>query len=137
MELPLDLNDDKIATTTFDFTTSRLKWTDSTFSLIRYECYEVHRQIFRDREEIKHCRSPFSPIAKSFDARCKRIEEQYLRYLDDDMPLQRCVKSVGRLLLARSDLMLHKDHLPRTGRSENQLRIRDRLVFSSLPRADC
>lgn len=106
------------------------------FSLVRYECYEVHRQIFRDREDIKHGRSPFFPIAKSVDARCKRVEEEYLRYLNDGVPVQTRAKPVGRLLLARADLMLHYDHLLRTGRSENKLRIRDRLVFLSLPRAD-
>jgi len=42
MELPLNLDNDKIATTPYDSAPSRHKWIDSAFSLIRYECYEVH-----------------------------------------------------------------------------------------------
>ncbi len=105
---------------------SETGWTDSTFSLIRYECYKVHRQILRHQEEIGAGREALSYVSYTVDESKRRIEEVYLQNLDEEVPVQRCAKLVGKLLLARFDLMLLHGHLPTTDRSASHLQLRDR-----------
>ncbi|KAI9722031.1 MAG: hypothetical protein M1812_001991 [Candelaria pacifica] len=111
---------------------SKMGWTDSTFSLIRYECYEMHRQILHYQDEIGAGRASLSYVAQSVDEGKRRIEDIYLKHIDERVPVQRCAKLVGKLLLARFDLILFHEHLPKTGRSASHLQLRDRLVRSSL-----
>lgn len=83
-------------------------WTNVTFSLIRYECYAAHRILFRERT-----RSTMSPpqIREELERRKRHIEEEYLQYLDDSIPIQRCAKIAARLLLARLVPMLFQRYI--------------------------
>jgi hypothetical protein len=64
VKLPYNIDDDCIWA--FDSVTSptlqEQKWTASTLSLIRYECYEVYRLIFHEREKIKNGLSTLSSV---------------------------------------------------------------------------
>jgi len=102
------------------------QWTDSTFSLIRYKCYEVHRDILRAKEDIMQGRTSLPTVAASIAAKIERIDDIYLKHLDEKVAVQRCAKPVGRLLMARLDCMLFQDEIPPTRRSEDDIRLRDR-----------
>ncbi|KAL9104921.1 MAG: hypothetical protein Q9163_000166 [Psora crenata] len=99
--LPINISDEKISIAPPPSGTGESCWTDSTFSLIRYECYEIHRWIFRGRQDITEGRATLDMIADVITKRKLRIETLYLRNLDDSAPLQRCAKLVGQLLIAR------------------------------------
>lgn len=40
-------------------------------------------------------------IREELERRKRHVEDDYLQYLDDSIPIQRCAKVVARLLLAR------------------------------------
>lgn len=79
-----------------------------TFSLIRFECYEAHRLVFRER--IRPTMS-LSQMRQVLEERTRHVEEEYLQYLDDSIPVQRCAKIVAQLLLARLDPMVLQRYL--------------------------
>jgi hypothetical protein len=88
-------------------------FTEATLSLIRYECYDVHRQVFRDRERIKRGQATLSDVVASIDRRRAYIENMYLNSLDEGIAVQKYAKIVARLLMARFCGMILYDNLVR------------------------
>jgi hypothetical protein len=87
------------------------RWTDATFTLIRYECNLVHRSIFRKMVQIDNQKIDLKSVRRWVDKRKVSIEEKYLNHLDESIPLQLCAKVVGRLLTAKFNAMLLHRHL--------------------------
>ncbi|TGZ80129.1 hypothetical protein EX30DRAFT_308084 [Ascodesmis nigricans] len=103
-------------------------WTNMTFSLIRYECYEAHRFVFRER--IRPTMSP-AHIREVLERKSRHIEEEYLQYLDESNPVQKCAKTVARLLLARLDPMVLQRYI-KPDLSEAEPRLKNTLIQSGL-----
>ena len=111
-DTPLPLNVDDIALdTTNNQSPFGGHWTDSTFTLIRYECNMVHRAIFKKREEIYNKTTDLKSVRRWVDKRKTSIEEKYLNHLNERIPIQQCAKVAGRLLTARFNAMLLQRHL--------------------------
>ncbi|KAF2128674.1 hypothetical protein P153DRAFT_342673 [Dothidotthia symphoricarpi CBS 119687] len=136
--LPLNVDDDA-----FEFgspkwqqnPTSSHTWTDVTLSLIRYECNEIHRLIFRGRIEMDRKHITLHDLRARVEARKRQIQIKYLHHLDASSPLQRYAGLVATLLMARCDSMLLYRHLPQTSlnpRSESENRLRDVLLTAAL-----
>ena len=84
-------------------------WTEATFSIIRYECVRLHRIICGQRSEIARGQTDLKTAQHLVSTTKSRIERQYLRHLDEAIPIQRCAKLVGRLVIARFDpILLHR-----------------------------
>lgn len=109
----LPLNTDDVDIFKGSKATSHFIFTESTFSLIRYECYEVHRLIFRGREAMEKKKTSLQDLIDTIDCRKSHIETNYLQYLDCQIPVQKCAKVVGALLIARFDAMLLHENIPR------------------------
>ena len=136
--LPLNVDDD-----VFEFgspswqqqPTSVNGWSDATLSLIRYECNEIHRFIFRGRIEMDRKHITLHDLRTRVEARKRQIQSKYLQYLDASVPIQRYAGLVATLLMARCDSMLLYRHLPQTSlqpRSEAENRLRDVLLTAAL-----
>lgn len=103
-ELPIPLNVNDIGP--FNVSDSLNCWTDSTFSIIRYECYDIHRAIFRGRVAMDQNEMSIENLLDSIDARKLKVFSKYEAFLDDSVPVQRCARTVMKLLLARCDGMV-------------------------------
>jgi len=136
--LPLNVDDD-----VFEFGSpvwsqhpvSSNGWTDVTLSLIRYECNEIHRLIFRGRIEMDRKHITLHDLRARVEAKKRSIKSKYLQYLDASFPLQRYAGLVATLLMARCDSMLLYRHLPQTSlqpRSDSENRLRDVLLSAAL-----
>lgn len=136
--LPLNVHDDA-----FEFGTPSWQqvprdkngWTDVTLSLIRYECNEIHRLIFRGRIEIDRKTLTLHDLRARVEARKRLIQTKYLQYLDASIPIQRYAGLVATLLMSRCDSMLLYRHLPQTSlspRSDSENRLRDLLLTAAL-----
>jgi hypothetical protein len=136
--LPLNVDDD-----VFEFGSSQWKqyptssnsFTDVTLSLIRYECNEIHRLIFRGRIEMDRKHITLHDLRARVEARKRQIQSKYLQYLDATVPIQRYAGLVATLLMARCDSMLLYRHLPQTSlqpRSDSENRLRDVLLSAAL-----
>ncbi|KAF2714962.1 hypothetical protein K504DRAFT_469309 [Pleomassaria siparia CBS 279.74] len=136
--LPMNVDDD-----VFEFGTPQWQhhptpirgWTDVTLSLIRYECNELHRLIFRGRIEMDRKAITLHDLRAQVDARKREIQAKYLHFLDAQVPIQRYAGLVATLLMSRCDSMLLYRHLPQTSlqpRSESENRLRDVLLTAAL-----
>ncbi|KAF2811073.1 uncharacterized protein BDZ99DRAFT_385519 [Mytilinidion resinicola] len=138
ISLPLNVDDDA-----FEFGTPKWQphpvsvqgWTDATFSIIRYECNEIHRLIFRGRTEMDRNAITLHDIRAQVESHKRQIHSNYLRFLDPQIPIQRCAGLVATLLLSRCDSMLLYRHLPQNPshtRTESENRLRDVLITAAL-----
>lgn len=136
--LPLNVDDD-----VFEFGTPKWQhaptpsqgWTDVTLSLIRYECNELHRLIFRGRIEMDRKTITLHDLRARVESRKRHIHARHLRFLDAQVPIQRYAGLVATLLMSRCDSMLLYRHLPQTSlqpRSDSENRLRDVLLTAAL-----
>lgn len=136
--LPLNVNDEVFELDSATWQAQPLPdpgWTDATFSLIRFECNELHRLIFRGRVEMDRKVISLHDLRARVEARKRHIHSTYLRFLDPQIPIQRCAGLVATLLLSRCDSMLLYRHLsqnPHHTRSESENRLRDILLRAGL-----
>ncbi|ORY17672.1 hypothetical protein BCR34DRAFT_474618 [Clohesyomyces aquaticus] len=136
--LPLNVDDDvfEIGTPKWQPNPTPVQgWTDVTLSLIRYECNELHRLIFRGRIEMDRKAITLHDLRARVEAQKRQIHSKYLHFLDAQDPMQRYAGLVATLLMARCDSMLLYRHLPQTSlqpRSESENRLRDVLLTAAL-----
>jgi hypothetical protein len=136
--LPLNVDDDVFEFGSPSWTQHPISsntFTDVTLSLIRYECNEIHRFIFRGRIEMDRKHLTLHDLRARVETRKRQIQAKYLQYLDASIPLQRYAGLVATLLMARCDSMLLYRHLPQTShspRSDSENRLRDVLLSAAL-----
>ena len=123
--LPLNINDDALSSTQ---SVSQSGWTEATFSIIRYECGMVHRFIIGQNSAIEHGQTDLKTVQHLVSVQRMRIERQYLQYLDDNIPIQRCAKFVLQLLTARFDAILLQGNSRFDVKLESQTDIRETYV---------
>lgn len=125
--LPLNMKDDALdQSSNQPFSPSG--WTDATFSIIRYECGMVHRFIIGQNSAIERGQTDLKTVQHQVSVQKMRIERQYLQYLDDTIPIQRCAKFVLQLLTARFDATLLRGNLRFDVKTESQIEIRETYV---------
>ncbi len=107
LDTPLPLNvDDEALGTSHDQSPLTSRWTDATFTLLRYECYLVHRLIFEKTKEVENNLTNLDSVRGVVDRKRAAIEEKYLNHLDETIPIQQYAKVVGRLLTSVFNAML-------------------------------
>ena len=110
---------------------SVLGWTDATFSLIRYECCMVIRLIKAQQRAIERGQTDLMTARALIEEQEIRIERTYLRYLNENIPIQRCAKLVGRFFAASFDTMLLARYWQPDVKNEFHIDIREKYVHSS------
>ncbi|KAF1831210.1 hypothetical protein BDW02DRAFT_650073 [Decorospora gaudefroyi] len=141
--LPLNVNDD-----VFEFGSEQWQqhptaasstgcWSDVTLSLIRYECNELHRLIYRGRIEIDRKHLTLHDLRQRVESKKRTLQTKYLHHLDATVPLQRYAGLVATLLMSRCDSMLLYRHLPQPStpqqtRSNSENALRDLLLSAAL-----
>ena len=121
--LPLNVNDEALETSNDHPLTSR--WTDATFTLLRYECYQVHRLIFEKTKEVENNMTDLDSVRRLVDRHKAAIEEKYLNHLDETIPIQHYAKVVGRLLTSVFNAMLLPGQLQDEDVTSSQRDIQD------------
>lgn len=122
--LPLNVNDEALGTS-HDQSPSTNRWTDATFTLLRYECYLVHRLILQQKNEVESNMMDLDSVRRVVDQQKAAIEEKYLDHLDETIPIQHCAKVVGRLLTSLFNAMLLPGQLGDEEITSSQREIRD------------
>ena len=123
---PLPLNvDDEALGTPHEQSPSTRRWTDATFTLLRYECYLVHRLIFQQKNEAESNLMDLDSLRRVVDRQKAAIEEKYLDQLDETVPIQHYAKVVGRLLISFFNAMLLPGQLRDEEVTSSQREIRD------------
>lgn len=125
--LPLNINDDALDQLR-NQSVSPSGWTEATFSIIRYECGMVHRLIIGQKSAIEHGQTDLKTVQHLVSVQKMRIERQYLQYLDDNTPIQRCAKYVLQLLTARFDAILLQGNTRFDVKLESQSDIQETYV---------
>ena len=87
------------------------RWTDATFSLIRFEINEMMRTIWIDRPRIERRKISLTAVLSKIETFRTNMARKYDHLMDDRRPLQKCAKIVKALLLSRLHVMiLHRYH---------------------------
>lgn len=87
------------------------RWTDATFSLIRFEINEMMRAIWIDRPRIERRKTNLTAVLTKIETFRKNMAMRYDHLMDDRIPVQKCAKLVKALLLSRLHIMvLHQYH---------------------------
>lgn len=105
--LPVDVNDHEI----HGQDGRKASWTDSTFSLIRMECYKAQYEIQELSNGLRLGYITTNVAAAKLDERKRWIEHRYLNGLNQSEPLQRCAFLIGRILVSSLDLLLFEERM--------------------------
>ena len=114
---------------------SVMGWTDATFSLMRYECCMVIRLIHAQQRAIERGQTDLMTARALIEEQESRIERKYLRYFDENIPIQRCAKLVGRFFAARFDKMLLAQYWQPDVKNEFHTEIREVYAHPSSNRS--
>jgi hypothetical protein len=109
-KLPLNIDDVDLHPTVAS-PSSVDRWTDMTFSLIRFETNEMMRSIWVDRPRIECRKISLTAVLSKIETFRRNMAAKYDHLIDERFPIQRCAKMVKSLLLARLHVMtLHRYH---------------------------
>lgn len=87
------------------------RWTDSTFSLIRFEINEMMRTIWIDRPRLERRKISLTAVLSKIETFRNNMAARYDHLMDERIPVQKCAKVVKALLLSRLHIMvLHRYH---------------------------
>ena len=87
------------------------RWTDATFSLIRFEINEMMRTIWIDRPRIERKKISLTAVLAKIETFRRNMAEKYDHLMDDRIPLQKCARIVKTLMISRLHVMvLHRYH---------------------------
>jgi hypothetical protein len=87
------------------------RWTDATFSLIRFEINEMMRTIWIDRPRIERRKISLTAVLSKIETFRSNMASRYDHLIDDQIPIQKCAKVAKALLLSRLHIMvLHRYH---------------------------
>ncbi|KAL8366986.1 hypothetical protein RB595_007881 [Gaeumannomyces hyphopodioides] len=103
--------------------------------LVRYECYQIHRFVVRQRQNVLRGTLPLRSCLDILDERVRRVRSSLIDGLEDGVPMQKYARLVGNLLLARSRCMLLHSidiKLPEWPRSPQTRKLREILIQHSL-----
>ncbi|TVY37380.1 Bikaverin cluster transcription factor [Lachnellula subtilissima] len=109
-KLPLNVDDADLHATGLPPTPAD-RWTDVTFSKMRFEIYEMIRTIWVDRPRIERRKISLTAVLSKIETFKSNMAAKYDHMMDDRIPVQKCAKHIKALLLSRLYIMvLHRYH---------------------------
>ncbi|KAH0542946.1 hypothetical protein FGG08_002715 [Glutinoglossum americanum] len=128
-KFPLNLDDADF--TRGDPPLSVERWTDTTFSLIRFECNEMVRIIWVDRPRLEKKEVSLTAVLTTIETFKYRMEKKYSNILRNDIPIQKAAKHVMIVLICRMYVMVLHRYL-NSGQRGLQDRIRQMTITNAL-----
>lgn len=92
-KLPLNI-DDAYIRPTGEAPAGVDRWTDATFSLIRFEATEMLRTIWIDRPRIERRKISLTAVLSKIETFRSNMAAKYDHLINDKIPLQKCAKLV-------------------------------------------
>ncbi|KAI9848020.1 MAG: hypothetical protein M1838_000666 [Thelocarpon superellum] len=112
------------------------KWTDATFSIIRFECTEIHRVIWTDRPRLEKKKISLTHTLAKIEAFRKKMDERVGKILNPRIPIQKCARVVLVLMISRLYVMvLHRYLLSAPHKIPD--RFRELVVNNALGQVEC
>ncbi|KAI3400448.1 hypothetical protein diail_3069 [Diaporthe ilicicola] len=106
-------------------------WTTTLFPLIRFEVNEMMRIIWADRRKLEARKITLTQVLTKIENFRRRMFENYNRFLDERVPIQRYSKLVMHLLMYRLHVMILHPYYANTANPMPQ-RLRSVLVMSCI-----
>ena len=75
-------------------------------ALMRYECYRIHRLVFKGRAKILSGSMSLSSFLHDLDSQTEKVRKTHLAHLNHQFSTQKYSSIVGDLLLARAEGMI-------------------------------
>ncbi|KAI9760784.1 MAG: hypothetical protein M4579_001414 [Chaenotheca gracillima] len=104
-KMPLNVDDDTLHYP-HPPTRSLKRWTDVTFSLMRFECTEMHRTIWVDRPRLEKKKTTLTAVLAKIERFRKGMEERYFTILDLSIPIQRAARLVLESMMDKMHIMV-------------------------------
>ncbi|KAF2099975.1 hypothetical protein NA57DRAFT_38367, partial [Rhizodiscina lignyota] len=82
------------------------RWTDMTFSRIRFECNEMHRLIWHERPRVEAKKSTLTALLGKVKQFWGATEKKYLPMIDEKIPLQFMTLLTYRALTYKMNIMI-------------------------------
>ncbi|EFQ99096.1 hypothetical protein MGYG_02110 [Nannizzia gypsea CBS 118893] len=123
-KFPLNVNDADFLLHRDSRLTDMPKFTDMTFTRIRFECHELHRLVYVDRMKLENNSISLTRVLGKIEAFRRATYAKYgpLIYVSNPRPIQRAAQLVLSILICRSyTAVLHRYH------NSVSVRIPDRL----------
>ena len=110
IQLPYDVNDSELVSDTIPTQPQgTFRFTDSTFSLMRWHSYNLHRYLTISRINSRRGTASIPEIIANANVQKDWIKATFVNHFDDRIPIQRYAKLAGNLLVERLDTMLFYD----------------------------
>ena len=99
------------------------KWTDMTFSRLRFEATEMHRVVWQDRIRLEKKQISLTHVLGKIESFRKAMMDKYIPMIDESIPIQQAAHLLLDLQLLRMHVMvLHRYHNSVTIRIPDRLR---------------
>ncbi|KAL8817302.1 MAG: hypothetical protein Q9223_003838 [Gallowayella weberi] len=107
-QFPLNVDDEELEAAEPP-TTSASRWTDMTLTLIRLESNEMCRVVWADRPKLEKKKISLTAVLGKIENFRKMMKDKYLRYVNDDIPIQHLGRQVCEIVTLRMHIMvLHR-----------------------------
>ena len=116
---PINVDDNELFPNMQELPVGKAKWTEMTFPLTIIEATHVMKQLYRPPEAPLH--APSSEISRDqiLLALTTRLEDNYLRHCDCNIPIQNATLLSGRLLVAKMKFLVSQPRLNRCDVAEH------------------
>lgn len=120
-KFPYNINDaDLLSANPQDSDTA---WTDMTISRMRFECVEMHRVLFIDRQRLEKKQISLTHVLGKIESFRKAMEAKYHPIFDPAVPIKNYARMVMEILLLRMHIgVLHRYHNSVSSRIPDRLR---------------
>jgi hypothetical protein len=120
-KFPYNINDvDLLSANPQDSDTT---WTDMTISRMRFECNEMHRVLFVDRQRLEKKQVSLTHVLGKLESFRKAMEAKYHPIFDQTDPIKNYARLIMEILLLRMHIaVLHRYHNSVSSRIPDRLR---------------
>jgi hypothetical protein len=107
-----------------------------TFTLIRFECGEMHRYIWHERPKLEKKKTTLTYILGRVQSFLNAAEKKYLPMLNKEIPIQYMALFVYRLLSLRMHVMILHRYASQINKPMPE-RLRKILLSSGVQQVEC
>jgi hypothetical protein len=110
-ELPLNVNDVDLQSQSMEPPVPSNGWTEMTFSRIRFECNDLHRAMWIDRQRLEKKKTSLTTVLGKIENFRRRMNQTYGPICDERVPVQKAAKLIMSLMINKAFIMvLHVYH---------------------------